>query len=72
MNTLDMYTREQANKIHLDGLHREAKRSHWLRDVKQNRNSENTITKRRLQLALTFAALSLLVGLFLVTFVMRF
>ena len=72
MNTLDMYTREKTNKIHLEGLHHQAKSHHLLRNAGQNRNLENAITKRRLHLTLTFAALGILFGSFLIAFAMRF
>jgi hypothetical protein len=72
MNTIDMYTREQANKIHLEGLYHEAKSYHLLRNARPNRNSENAIMKRRLHLTLTFTALGILFGSFLIAFAMRF
>jgi hypothetical protein len=70
MNTLDMYTREKANKIHLQALHQEAKSRHLLRSARQDRNLENGTTKRNLRLTLAFAALVIVLGSLLLAFVM--
>jgi hypothetical protein len=72
MNMLDMYTREKANKAHLDEMHREAKTRHLLRNASQDGNAENTSTKRRAHLALAFAALIILFSVFLAVSVMGF
>ncbi len=72
MNTLDLYTREKANKLHLEGLHQEAQSHHMLRNAWHDRHLEDTITKRRLPLTLTFTALGLLLGSLLIAFATRF
>jgi hypothetical protein len=72
MNTLDMYTREKANKIHLDNLHHEAKRIHLLRGASQDDNTEGAVKRRKLRLTLTFAALVIVFGSFLLAFVLSF
>ena len=41
MNNLDMYTREKANKIHLEELHREAQNHYMLRDGKRKKEPKN-------------------------------
>ena len=66
MNMLDMHTREKANKIHLDEMHREAKSRYLLQNDGQGRNLENAITKRRLRFALAFVAIVILLGSFLI------
>lgn len=68
MNTLDMHTREKAHKIHIEGMQREAKEHRLLRKAKQNRNLEAI----RLRFSLTFAALVIVFGLFLLMFALRF
>ena len=72
MNTLDMYTREKANKLHLAGLQHQAQSHHMLRNAWQDRHLEDTITKRRLPLTLTFTALGPLFGSLLTAFATRF
>lgn len=72
MNTLDMYTREKANKIHLDHLHREAKSHHLLRGAKQDKTLESTIQRRKLYLKLALAALVIIFGSLLLAFAMGF
>ena len=47
MNNLDMYTREKANKIHLEELHREAQNRYILRDAKTENEPKNITVKRR-------------------------
>jgi len=47
MNNLDMYTREKANKIHLEELHREAQNRYMLRDGKREKEPKNITVKRR-------------------------
>jgi hypothetical protein len=47
VNNLDMYTREKANKIHLDELHREAQNRTMLRDAKTEKEPKNITVKRR-------------------------
>lgn len=46
MNTLNMYSREQANKIHLDEMYREAQSRRLLRLTSQEVASENAATRR--------------------------
>ena len=72
MNTLDMYTREKANKLHLEGLQHQAQSEHLLHNAWQDRRLENAITKRRLPLTLIFTALGLLFGPLLIAFATRF
>jgi hypothetical protein len=57
MNNLDMYTREKANKIHLDELHREAQNRTMLRDGKREKEPKNIIIKRRGTIARTVSIL---------------
>jgi|RhiMetdeSRZDD1v2_1073273.scaffolds.fasta_scaffold440455_3 hypothetical protein len=71
MNTLDMYTREKANQLHLEGLQHQAQSHHMLRNAWQDRHLENAVTKRRLPLTLTFTALGLLFGSLLIAFATR-
>ena len=71
MNTLDMYTREKANKLHLEGLQHQAQSHHMLRNAWQDRHLENAITKRRLHLTFTFTVPGILVGSFLTALAMR-
>jgi hypothetical protein len=60
MNNLDMYTREKANKIHLDELHREAQNYRMLRDTGKVRDPKNIIVERRLFIRRLYIALSVL------------
>lgn len=60
MNNLDMYTREKANKIHLDELHREAQNHRMLRDTGKVRDPKNIIVERRLSIRRLYIALSVL------------
>ena len=70
MNTLDMYTHEKANKIHLDKLHEEAKSQHLLRGAKQDKTLESTIKRRKPYLKLALAALVIIFGSLLLAFAM--
>jgi hypothetical protein len=70
MNMLDMHTREQANKIHLDNLHHEAKTRFLLRGAKQDQILENRITRRKLYLKIAFAASVIIFGSLLLAFAM--
>jgi hypothetical protein len=72
MNMLDMYTREKANKIHLDELHEEAKSQHLLRGAKQDKTLESTIKRRKLHLTLAFASVVIVLGSLLLAFAMGF
>ncbi|MGD0613635.1 MAG: hypothetical protein ABSB41_19230 [Anaerolineales bacterium] len=71
MNNLDMYTREKANKIHLDELHREAQNHRMLRDTEGVRGPkyiavERRLYIRRLAIALSVVALIAVIAFFLV------
>jgi hypothetical protein len=55
MNTLDMYTREKANKIHLDELHREAQHRQILRNGQRNVDLKITSFNQRRIIALAFS-----------------
>jgi hypothetical protein len=57
MNTLDMYTREKVNKIHLDEIHQDAKNRHNLRDLEQEWNSNDSVVNRRRTIAVAVMAL---------------
>ncbi len=70
MNMLDMHTREKVNKIHLDELHSEARNRHLLRDI--NSTSSPTLSKRRIRLAVIFAALVILLGTFVIISIVGF
>jgi hypothetical protein len=67
MNMLDMHTREQANKIHLEQMHREAKSYRLLRKANQDKNLIGT-TKKPKHLTLAFAAFIILFGVLLLAF----
>lgn len=47
MNTLDMYTREKANKAHLEDLYREARNLRGPREVEREGDSEDIPVNRR-------------------------
>jgi hypothetical protein len=64
MNMLDMHTREKANKIHLDEMHRDARHRYLLGCMNSVRN---LAISRRIRLVLIFAALIILLGAFLIT-----
>jgi hypothetical protein len=59
---LDMHTREKANKIHLDQMHRDANNQRLLRNSNQVRDQENAHTKQWLHLAIAFAATVVFLG----------
>jgi hypothetical protein len=46
MNTLSMYSREKANKIHLDEMHREAQRHRFVRFTSKAADSGNEATRQ--------------------------
>ena len=60
MNNLDMYTREKANKIHLDELHREAQNHLRLRDTERLRSTKDLAVERKLYIRRLAIALSVL------------
>jgi|GEM_PF-3396095 len=60
MNNLDMYTREKANKIHLDELHREAQNHRMLRDTERLRSTKDLAVERKLYIRRLAIALSVL------------
>ena len=65
MNNLDMYTREKANKIHLEELHREAQNRYMLRDGKREKEPENISVKRRGTITRTVSILIAAIASFL-------
>jgi hypothetical protein len=70
MNTLDMFTREKANQIHLKEMHQEAKERRLLHQAKQGRSLEGIVMRRKLQFTIAFATLVMIFGSFLIA--MRF
>ena len=72
MNTLDMYTREKANKAHLENMHQKGLSQRLLRGVRSDKNLGNAIMKQWRKLAVTFAALGILFAFFAIAFAMRF
>ncbi len=62
MNTLDMQTKEKANKIDLAEMQHDARNRHLVRDLKPTGNS--TFAKRRTCLVLVVVVLILFVGTF--------
>jgi hypothetical protein len=72
MNNLDMYTREMANKVHLDDLHREAQNRRMLRNVEREADSKNIAVNRRRYLALAVSVLIAAIASFLVAYNMGF
>ena len=62
MHLLDMYTREKANKLHLDKMRRDRLYRSLLSDMNSARNFA---ISKRIGLMLIFAALVLLLGAFL-------
>ena len=68
MNMLDMHTREKANKIHLDEMHREAKSRSLLRNASPANNSASAISYKRLRVALVLIIVLILFGAFLLIF----
>lgn len=46
MNTLDMYSREKVNKIHLDEMHREAQSRGLSSLINQAADSENVTARQ--------------------------
>ena len=66
MNNLDMYTRENANKIHLEELHREAQSRRMLRDVKSEGDLKNIAVNRGRYIALAVLALIVAIAALLV------
>jgi hypothetical protein len=65
MNNLDMYTREKANKIHLEELHREAQNHYMLRDGKRKKEPKNITVKRRGTITRTVSILIAAIASFL-------
>ena len=65
MNNLDMYTREKANKIHLEELHREAQNRYMLRDAKREKEPKNITVKRMGTIARAVSMLSAAIASFL-------
>jgi hypothetical protein len=65
MNHLDMYTREKANKNHLDEIHREAKNRLMLRNAQEESDPQDLAANRRGSLALVVTALIAAIGSFL-------
>lgn len=65
MNNLDMYTREKANKIHLDELHRDAQNHRMLRDAERQTEPKNITVKRRRTIALAVSMLMAAIASFL-------
>lgn len=69
MHTLDMYTREKANKLHLEEIRQERPYRSLLRGM----NSTRTVaTSKWLRLMLIFATIVLLPGTFLIPSSRRF
>jgi hypothetical protein len=66
MNNLDMYTREMANKVHLDELQQEAQNRRMLRNVGREDDSKNIAVNRKRTIALAVSALIALIASFLV------
>jgi hypothetical protein len=66
MNNLDMYTREKANKIHLDEMHQAAHNRRMLRDLEKDGDLQSFAFKRRLYVALAVSALIAVIAFFLV------
>ena len=64
MNMLDMYTREKANKIHIDKLQQDRRYHNLLRSMHLTRSAA---ISKRIRLALIFATLAILFGTFLIT-----
>jgi hypothetical protein len=69
MNMLDMHTREKANKIHLDEMHRNAHHRYLLGRIN---SAGNLVISRRMRLALIFGALIILLGAFLIPSIVGF
>ena len=63
MNMLDMYTREKANKLHLDKMRRDRLYRSLLRGMNSTRN---LAISKWVRLMLVFATLVLLRGAFLI------
>ena len=63
MHTLDMYTREKANQLHLDKMRRDRPYRSLLRGMNSTRNAA---TSKWMRLMLIFAILILLPGTFLI------
>lgn len=64
MNMLDMYTREKANKIHANEMHRDRRHRNLLSDLRLTRNLD---ISKRIRPMLIFSALAILFGAFLIT-----
>jgi hypothetical protein len=60
MNTLDMLTKEKANKIHLAEMHQVARNRHRVRALESTKTL--TIPKGRIRFALMIVVLILLQG----------
>jgi hypothetical protein len=66
MNNLDMYTREKANKIHLDEMHQEAQNRRKLRELKPGRDLIYITVNRRRIIALAVSLLIAAIASFLI------
>jgi len=64
MNLLDMYTREKANKIHIEKLQRDRRYHKLLRSMHLTRSAA---ISKRIRLMLIFATLTILFGALLIT-----
>jgi len=63
MNTLDMYTREKANTIHLKKMHHDAKERRLLHKARQDRNLEGAGARWPMNTKYLFILLILLISL---------
>ncbi len=57
MNQLDMYTREKANKIHLNEMLQEAQNRRLWHEAQQAEGRKNIAFNRKRTIALAFSAL---------------
>ena len=64
MNMLDMYTREKANKIHIEKMQRDR---HYHKLLHSMRLTRSAAISKRIRLMLIFATLVILFGAFLIT-----
>jgi len=64
MNMLDMYTRENANKIHVDKMQRDRRYHKLLRNMHLTRSAA---VSKRMRLMLIFTTLIILFSAFLIT-----
>ena len=65
MNNLDMYSREKANRIHLDELRREAQDRHMLSGAKRHMAVQNSATLRMRAIVLAVSIIIAAIAFFI-------